>query len=203
MEQRSHILKVSRLEGLTDGIFAIAMTILVLDLHLPEGIKIINLYSFLFTSIFIKLIMYVCSFIILGTLWIAMTFQTGFLERLNRSYLWIHVFYLMIICIVPFSASLVAAHPDNYVSISFYAINLLCASLTQFLIIYCAHYYQLNHEDYTNHIRRVSIQRVFVAPPFYIASLFLAKWSTSIAFFLLVAPIVVYMIPGKIDKYSN
>ena len=198
-----HILKISRLEGLTDGIFAIAMTILALDLRLPTYLTKFDLSTFLLSDIVTKLLVYAGSFVILGTLWVAMSFQTGFLERLNRPYLWTHVLYLMIICIVPFSAFLVSTYPHNDVSISFYAINLLCANLTQYLIIECARFFKLNNASYTDMVRRVSLQRVFIAPIFYIASLVIAHWSASLAFIFLLAPIVVYMVPGKIDQYNT
>jgi uncharacterized membrane protein len=199
----THLLKVSRLEGLTDGVFAIAMTILVLDLHLPQNLGTENLLSILQHDVLLKLFIYVGSFIILGTLWVAMNFQLGLLERLNRQYLWTNVFYLMVICVVPFSASLIGAYPNSPTSISFYAINLLCASLGQFLTAQCAHIYNLNKDVYTSVIRRAVIQRIFVAPTFYIGSLILAHWNTTAAAILLVAPTALYMVPGAVDHYES
>lgn len=198
-----YILKVSRLEGLTDGVFAIAMTILALDLRIPHQLTSLSLRDILFNNIPTKLVVYLCSFVILGTLWIAMNFQTGLLERINRPYLWTHVLYLMIICVVPFSASLVAAYPENPLSISFFAVNLLCCNLTQFLIIQCASRYQLNSKLYSDQTRLAALKRIFVAPFFYIASLFVAHFAPYVAFALLVVPIVVYMFPGQIDKFNH
>lgn len=198
-----HLLKISRLEGLTDGIFAIAMTILVLDLRLPPHVATDNLLLILKDDVFIKLFIFVGSFIILGTLWVAMNFQLGLLERLNRQYLWTNIFYLMVICIVPFSATLVSAFPNSPVSISFYAINLICASMGQLLTSQCAHFYNLNKDIYTPPVRHAVLRRIFVAPIFYIASLVLAYWNTHIAFIMLLIPTLVYMIPGKVDHYES
>ncbi len=200
---KRHLLKVSRLEGLTDGVFAIAMTILALDLHIPAQLKGLPLGPLLLHTIPIKLTVYVGSFIILGTLWVAMTFQTGLLERINRPYLWSHVLYLMAVCVVPFSASLVAAYPQSAVSISVFAVNLLCASLTQFLIINCAHRFHLNNTIYSDAARGAAVKRIFIAPVFYIMAIFVSHWYPSIAFMLLVIPILVYIFPGKIDKYNT
>ena len=130
----SRILKVSRLEGLTDGVFAIAMTILALNLHVPSENIPHSQLSHIMPSVYLNLLIYGGSFIILGTLWVAMNFQMGLLNHLNRPYLWCHVFYLMAVCVVPFSSSLVATYHDSYISITFYAINLLFASLTQLII---------------------------------------------------------------------
>ena len=202
MTQR-HILKISRLEGLADGIFAIAMTILVLDLHLPAGILTADLPGILFKLVMFKLFIYMGSFIILGTLWVAMNFQLGLLERINRPYIWINVFYLMVVCVVPFSASLLASYPNSYVSILFYAMNLIFAYLGQLLTIQCAYLLNLNHEDYTPAIRHAVLQRIFVAPIFCVAAIFLAYWNTRIAFVTLLIPTILYMFPGKIDKFDR
>jgi len=199
---QTHILKVSRLEGLTDGIFAIAMTILILDLRLSPDIQAANLVAHIKSEILIKLLIYMGSFIILGTLWIAMNFQLGLLERVNRPYLWSNVFYLMLVCIVPFSASLLAAYPTHIASLSFYAINLICASMGQLLTILCANAYHLNRDIYTDAIRYAVIRRIFVAPVFYIAALVLAHWNVTLACIVLIIPTLLYILPGRVDKFD-
>lgn len=197
------MLKVSRLENLTDGIFAIAMTILVLDLRLPPDIPAAHLPNVIMTVVFLKLLIYMGSFIILGTLWVAMCFQLGLLARVNRPYLWTNVYYLMAVCVVPFSASLLASYTDNPVSITFYAINLLCISFGQLLTSHCAHIYNLNNEMYSEKIRKAILQRIFVAPMFYVAAIFLARWDTPLAFITLIAPTLIYLIPGRVDRFDN
>lgn len=199
----AHLLKISRLEGLTDGIFAIAMTIMVLNLRIPPHIAGSHIVPLIKSEILSNLVIYVGSFIILGTHWIAMNFQWGLLERLNRVYLWANMYYLMVICIVPFSANLLGSYPYNTDSINFYAINLLCASLGQFVTLECADSYKLFKDIYTRAIHRAALLRMLVAPIFYVSSLILSHWSMSGAFILLVAPTLIYMIPGRIDRYEG
>lgn len=198
-----HILKISRLEGLTDGVFAIAMTILVLDLRIPRGVLSADLGSVIGHDIMYRLFIYMGSFVILGTLWVAMNFQIGLLDHLNRPYLWAHVLYMMVICVVPFSASLMASYPNNPISITFYDINLLCASLCQLLIFKVSFYFNLNKSIYTKEIQRAVVQRILLAPIFYLLALIMTNWNTHIAFVLLIAPTLMYIIPGKIDKYEK
>jgi len=200
---RTHILKISRLEALTDGIFAIAMTILVLNLSLPDHIAVSSLSAFLMNDIVLKLFVYIGSFIILGTLWIGMHFQFGLLDHVNRPYLWAHVLYLMITCIVPFSANLIAIYPNNILTLSFYATNLLAASLSQILISQVAHFYKLNNHYYNTAIRRAVIGRILLAPVFYLGAILVAFWNTSWAFVFLIAPILIYIIPGKVDHFDR
>lgn len=199
----THLLKVSRLEGLTDGIFAIAMTIMILNLHVPGSAPVDGVDPLVSPDLLSTLFIYVGSFIILGTHWIAMNFQLGLLDHLNRPYLWANMFYLMVICVIPFSADYLGKFPYTVHSIDFYAANLLCGSVGQMVILYCAHYFKLNKDLYTHAIRRATLQRIFLAPPFYIASIIVAHWNMQLAFVLLVAPTFMYIFPGRIDRYEG
>lgn len=201
--EHKNLLKLSRFEALTDGVFAIAMTILILDLHLPLGLGISQLNALLQNEILERILIYGGSFLILGTQWIAMNFQQGFLERINRPYLWANIFYLMIIGVIPFSASLIALYPNSYASILFYALNLIFANAGQALTWYCSHYFKLNGDVYTPYARKVVSLRIAVAPIFYIASLFIGLWSPKLAFLALIAPPLIYIIPGKVDSVEN
>lgn len=197
-----HLLKISRLEGLTDGIFAIAMTIIALNLHVPSHLPDQEISPLIRNEIFSNLFVYIGTFIILGTHWIAMNFQLGLLERLNRVYLWVNMFYLMTICIIPFSANLLGAYRYNVDSIRFYAVNLLCASLGQILILNSSAHFKLNKDAYTREIYRATTLRILVAPIFYISSLILSQFTTKGCFILLVLPTLIYLLPGKIDRYE-
>lgn len=199
----AHLLKISRLECLTDGIFAIAMTIMVLNLHVPSHLATINVLPVIEHDIFMNLIIFIGSFVILGTHWIAMNFQLGMLDHLNRTYLWSNMFYLMVICVVPFSASLLGQYPHGTESIDFYAANLLCASAGQALTLGCARHYNLYRHAFASAVYRAAFLRILVAPPFYISSIILANWTISGAFILLVLPTFIYMIPGRIDRYEE
>lgn len=198
-----HLLKVSRLEGLTDGIFSIAMTILILDLRIPLSMVSREITHLWEEDILYKLLIYAGSFIILGTHWVAMNFQWGLLKRLNRPYLWMNIFYLMIICIIPFSANLAGSFPSSIISIWFYAINLLLSSIFQVIIFSSSQYFKLNTDVCTPDIAKAIVRRVAVGPVFYLAALIMANWNTLMAFILLIAPTAIYIFPGMIDRYET
>lgn len=198
-----HLLKLSRFEALTDGIFAIAMTILVLDIRLPKGLDETTLKLLLNSEIMHEVFIYMGSFAILGTQWIAMNFQQGFLDHINRPYLWANIFYLMTICIIPFSASLLAEYTRSYVSVMFYACNLIAANFGQWLTWKTSHHFKLNNETATTYARVVVSQRIYLAPVFYFASLIIAYWSIGLAFLALIAPPLIYIIPGRVDKVDQ
>lgn len=192
--KQERILRVARLEALTDGIFAIALTILILSIQLPTDLVAADLSSFLKKVVVIKLFVYVGSFIILITQWIGAHVQQGYLERINRPYIWASAFYLMNICVVPFSADFLANYPQTSVAIQFYAVNLIGANLGWLFIWKCAHFYKLNKETCTPEVYRAVSRRIQLTFLFYFGSLISSYWSTHLAFIILIAPPLMHMI---------
>ena len=98
-----------RLETLTDGVFAIAMTLLVLNLRFPvtkAGLTERELEQIVFgqSNVFFN---YFLSFILLALFWMLHHQQFHFFRKTDRSHIWINIFILMFVALLPFSASLV------------------------------------------------------------------------------------------------
>ncbi|OGT52499.1 MAG: hypothetical protein A3E84_03215 [Gammaproteobacteria bacterium RIFCSPHIGHO2_12_FULL_42_13] len=199
---QNRILKLSRIEALTDGIFAIAMTILILNVSIPHHTASSVLMENLQGNILQKLFIFAGSFVILGTHWIGTDFQHGFLARVNRAYLWINILFLMFICVIPFSASLLASYSHTSIGISFYAINLVFVGIAQLLMWWYANKYQLNVEAGSALVVKYSIyRRIYVGLFLYCISLVAAQWDANIAFVILILPPLIHMAPGAVDKY--
>ncbi len=116
-----------RIEALTDGIFAIAMTLLVLTLALPEAktelTQTVELYSLLIGQMH-KFFNYALSFLLLAIFWVKHHQQFHFIKRTNRKHLWINIVTLMFIALIPFSTSLIGDYNDDRVAEFFFASNL-------------------------------------------------------------------------------
>lgn len=140
------IFSVDRLESIFDAIFAIAMTILVLNFNLPEGMPLSHLWPSIKTTVLPNLYVYAGSFVILGTHWIAVTVQHTYLKSINRPYVWINIFYLLVICLIPFSSNMVINYIKNPLSIVFFAINLMVAMIGQLVMCYGGKAYKLYNE---------------------------------------------------------
>jgi TMEM175 potassium channel family protein len=121
-----------RIVALADGIFAVAMTILVLELHVPELEKnaseadLLSALSHLVPKIF----SYASGFVILGTLWIGHHYQFHYIRRVSRALLWINLLFLLVISSLPFFVALVGAYGTMHVSCILYgAASFLAMSL--------------------------------------------------------------------------
>jgi uncharacterized membrane protein len=120
------VVSKARIEALTDGVFAIVMTILVLDIvvpHLSNSEPSTELLKRLF-QLWPVFLSYASSFIILGYFWIGHDSQFHYIKRVNRRLLWITIFYLMFIALIPFSTSLLGQYADQQISVLIYGVNL-------------------------------------------------------------------------------
>jgi len=113
-----------RIEGLADGIFAIAMTLLVLNLALPEmGKGLAEVHSLLFGQID-KFLNYALSFVLLAVFWIRHHQQFHLIKRTDGKHLWINIYFFMFVGLIPFSTTLVGYYPKDSLAEVFFASNI-------------------------------------------------------------------------------
>jgi uncharacterized membrane protein len=118
---------VERLAELSNGIFAVALTLLVLDLRVP-AIERVHSEHDLWRSLLAlspRLLMYMMSFMTLGIFWVLQQTQLNYLARSDRSLSWIHIAFLFFVSITPFSTSLLAEFPAYRIALVFYWLNIL------------------------------------------------------------------------------
>jgi uncharacterized membrane protein len=117
-----------RLETLTDGIFAIAMTILVFGLVIPTNTTPSTLPHEL-ASLWPNVVSLVVSFVILGVYWVATHTQFRYIRRADHLLIWLNIFYLLGVSLVPFSAGLLGRFPGERIAVILYGCNLLLCLL--------------------------------------------------------------------------
>ncbi len=124
-------LTTRRLENLTDGIFAIAMTLLVLSLDFDKmgtGLSSANLHELLLAQL-PKFFNYARSFLLLAIFWILHHQQFNNIKQTDRGHIWINIFVLMFIALIPFSTTLVGDYPNDWMSEVFFGANMLIVGL--------------------------------------------------------------------------
>jgi uncharacterized membrane protein len=110
---------------LTDGLFAVAMTILVLDLHLPEGLHPEQAgLSQALDGLWSKFFPYAVSFYMLGSIWLANVRIGSKGEALPSRYVSWWLVYLLIATCLPFSTSVVSRFTPLPAAVWLYALNM-------------------------------------------------------------------------------
>ncbi len=120
-KQRSH-----RIEALADGVFAIVMTLLVLDIRTP--LNEMDTEKGLLLSLWHtvpKIFTFILSFSLVGQFWVILTNQFNYIQESDRNSIIIVIFFLLFVSLLPFSTSFLSEHLWSRVAIGFYVFNIL------------------------------------------------------------------------------
>ncbi len=189
----------NRMEALTDGIFAIAMTLLVLSLDVPAGIHDPSdaTVTAMLAGQLPAFYHYFLAFFILASFWIAHHAQVNRLRHIDRTYLWINITALMFVTLVPFSVSFVGDYPGEiFAAIAFEANLLILGLLFAVQWRYAVHEHRLIHPD--TDLGRGK-QRVMVVPAVSVIAILLALagWTWSTATYALIPLVMRFLPPGR------
>jgi uncharacterized membrane protein len=119
-------LPASRLETLGDGVFAIAMTVLVLGIAVPDVTGPGQLLTHL-RELWPKFASYALSFVMLGVLWIGHYYQFHYIKRTDRKLIWINLFFLLSVTFLPFGAGVLGNSYEDPIAVVLYGGTILAA----------------------------------------------------------------------------
>ena len=151
-------MSTKRMEALTDGVFAIAMTLLVLDFKvptIPEGLTVDALPK-LILDLWPNFFNYVQSFILLGIFWIVHHRQFDYIKFIDHKLLWLNIFSLMFIVLIPFSTSLIAEYGHVQIGALVFECNLLAIGC----LFYVQWWYVMRKDDLLD--RNLSVQTILL-----------------------------------------
>lgn len=205
MSNQVHKLRMAsgRLEALGDGIFSIAMTILVLELALPvvKGGSFKDFLSAL-DKTWVEFLCYVISFIVLGIMWFGHRMMFEYITRSNRYFIFLGVLFYMVVCLVPFSTRFLAKETLQWYAILIYGLNLSLCNLT----LYCQWTYgirrpSLMEKELPAEVRKEAKTLFLISPVVYSVAIGFAFFMPAVSIGIFVITPVLYLIPNKLDKY--
>ncbi len=120
---------MGRLKSLSDGVFAIALTLLVLDLRIPEGVLDGDLSTMLL-GLVPKALVYLISFVVIGGAWGSHQRMIGQIKRGDGLLVWFNLFSLLFVTLVPASAALLGRFPNALAAITCFAADVVLIQLT-------------------------------------------------------------------------
>ena len=181
---------VERIAALSDGIFAVAMTLLVLDLHGPLRQSIRSEHDLwrALGAMLPEIVTYLMTFLTLGIFWMGQQAQLNDFARSDRNLAWIHIAFLFAVSIMPFSTRLLAEFIFYRAALIVYWANVLLLGA----VLYASWKYALRaalvKDSVTLEIRCAMERRILVAQVLYAfgAALCVIDVYISIAFIVLV-----------------
>lgn len=193
-----------RLEALIDGIFAVALTLLVLDIRLPDNASAAtngDLAGQLFT-LERHFVIYVVTFIVIGMYWINHHIQFHFVAVTSRALIWLNLAYLLLVSFLPFATDLIGDHEHLVLPCEIYGCTLLALTCMSYLHVeYLARHPRLVTAEFTASIVELIKRRVALFALVPILSMIIASVSTRAAVYVYALLALVHFLPGGIDEH--
>jgi len=134
-ERAAGLIPTSRIEALTDAVFAFAMTLLVINIELPEDFHPKTDQEFLhgLAGLSDTFVAYLITFLILVNYWFAHAKQTQEPDMASPAYAWATLYHLLAVTFLPFSMLAVSRY-DVAGAVWIYGANMILLAVTAFLI---------------------------------------------------------------------
>lgn len=160
---------LERLAALSDGIFAVAMTLLVLDLHIPSAAQVHSERELLaaLAALGPQWIAYGMSFLTLGIFWTGQQTQLSHIGEGTRDLTWIHLGFLFTITFLPFSTRLLAEFIGYRSAIGIYWLNIFLPGAMLYWSWAYATHANLIKADTPDEIRMSICRRIVIAQFLY------------------------------------
>jgi uncharacterized membrane protein len=190
---------VERIAALSDGIFAVSMTLLVLDLRVPatEAIHSEHDLRRVLIALSPRLLIFLMSIMTNGIFWVGQQTQLNYVARSDRNLAWIHLGFLSAICLTPFSTSLLAGFIHYRTALLVYWINILILGVFVYLSWSYARRAHLLVDDLPPEVHPAIIRRIVVAQSLYAASAALCFINTYYAIAAIIAVQLNYAIAPR------
>ena len=122
---------LERLVFFSDAVIAIAITLLIIEVHVPHLARTASNDEWIAALIALapNFLSFAISFLVVGAMWSSHHATMGLVARYSRRLVWPNLHLLMSIAFLPFSTALVAVPATSQVPYAFYAVSLLVASL--------------------------------------------------------------------------
>jgi len=118
----------NRLEAFSDGVFAIVITLLILNVKLPDPVS--GSTWTMVKSVFPNILSFVFSFIIIGIYWVAHHTMLHYIQKINRTALWLNNLILLMVTFIPFPTSILGKFPFDETAIWLYVINISLVNIS-------------------------------------------------------------------------
>lgn len=196
-------LSSKRIEAFSDGVFTVAITLLVLGIAVPvltplevsEGGLLPALLA-----LWPKFLVYVVSYFIIGIFWSAHHIMFHYIQRSDRMLLWLNLVFLLMISFLPFPVALIGQYSRDMTAIILYGSTLFLAGFFFALIwLYATREHRLVAKDLDPKIITLGMKVILLAPITYGIALLLAPINPLYSLALYILTPIFYLLPSPVD----
>lgn len=184
-------MRTGRLEAFSDGVLAVAITIMVLELEAPDGFTFADLWH----SSGLGFLTNVLSFVYLGIYWNNHHHLFQLVDRVDGLVLWANLHLLFWLVLLPFSTEWMARSGLEVAPTVLYAVNLLLAALAYWLLELAIRHVP-GDGDTLGEV--VGLDRKALASMGgYGLAIVVAPWNTTVSLVLLVGVALLWLVPDR------
>lgn len=174
-----------RLVAFSDGVFAIAITLLILEIRLPE-LPSINSEAALqnaLWSLMPKFLAYVFSFLMIGQYWQLHQHMFNYIKGADRRLILTNLYFLLFICFVPFPTIVLSEHGDLQTATIFYALSLSISRLiATWMWVHATNRHRLVDQTLPSVVIKFYLLRSLNAPVIFLLSIPLSFFSIELTY---------------------
>jgi uncharacterized membrane protein len=190
-----------RIAAFSDGVIAIIITIMVLELKLSEDAARGEVWSSFVTPLAPKLAVYALSFVIVGTLWVNHHQLLAVVRRATPQLMWMNLLLLFFMSLIPLATGFLGEHPQLARAVSFYGLIMTLSSAVFGLLRY--HLGRIpEHDGVHIQFRRATLVRSFISTLLYAAVVIAAPFSPVAALAMLVFVPAMFNVPMLLQRDS-
>lgn len=206
MNENRHVLRAAsgRLEALGDGVFSVAMTILVIELALPVIKPGGGWHEFVsaMKESWHGFLCYMISFVVLGIMWFGHRMMFEYIARTNRYFIFLGVLFYMVVCLVPFSTRFLTRDTLEWYAILIYGLNLSLCNLTlYFQWSYGIKRKTLIEREIPDEVRKEARFLFLLSPVVYSIAIAISFIAPVVSIVIYTVTPILYLLPNKLDKY--
>jgi len=194
---------IHRIEALSDGVFAIALTLLVLDIRVPIREHVVYEKDLMveFSRLTPKLLTYILSFMTLGIFWTAHSSQFHYIDKSDRNFNWINLSFLLFVTTTPFTTAFLSEYITFRFAVAIYWLNLFLLGIMLGRILNYAYKHNYFKADMQgkDEIKKAMMRRGIFAQSLYAVGTVLCFISTYLSIAILTI-IQLYFVLGLFPK---
>lgn len=194
----------NRVDSFSDCVFAVAITLLVLAFKVPE-VSLTHGEGELIHALWDaapKFAAYFSSFIIVAVWWVSHHQLFHTLHKTDRTLLWLNVFFLMWVCLIPFPTALIGDYPTSHTAAFLYG---AVVTLTAISFIWMRWYATLKAKLLKADLPVDAVKRTFrkglLSPLFHIIGMLIAVFAPILALVVYAGIAILFIFPTAVDHH--
>jgi uncharacterized membrane protein len=202
-------LTTQRVEAFSDGVFAIAITLLILEIRVPhvEGASESKSLAHALFDLWTSYFAYILSFVMIGIYWANHHYLFKFFKKTDHLFNLLNVFFLMCISFLPFPTAVLAEYMNNpherHTAVSLYAFGLLLPAFSFLCIWFYGSYKRrlLDHKLAPSFVQLLTKQYL-LSNLLYLSAVVVSFWHTTTSLVICVCLTLLYLLPPKKPVYQ-